>query len=272
MDLSADALQGNDDIASTGPAFRTRGGRSGSQSTPRVQEAENPEATLPEWVRNPSSETDSSEQRMSREQARELARKIEADPEFRNRLRSVLSRLEEQRSRSSRQSGAEGPDRGDNNAGPGEGGAPGADNNEGPGSDNGSDNGTDNGTGPGSGGPGSGPDGTSETPGNRRDAAIQWSSTTGGRGVPGRLPDLTPADFGGRVPGETTFVVVFEVDRTGTVVPGSIIFQQQSIHPRANEKLRSAIRQWTFAEKPQAQRETAIFSLTVQRGDVEQTN
>ncbi len=118
-----------------------------------------------------------------------------------------------------------------------------------------------------------GGDGASEGPATASpgsgvgDRRITWQR--GERGSAGRLPDLTAADFGGRVPAETLFVVIFEVDEGGRVVPGSIILQRRSVHTAANEKIRRAIASWRFQAKPGAQAESAVFTLVVRREDLD---
>ncbi|MFW5844204.1 MAG: hypothetical protein ACOCW6_09775, partial [Spirochaetota bacterium] len=115
-------------------------------------------------------------------------------------------------------------------------------------------------------GPGAGTEGpaSESADGVQGDPRLAWEG--GDRGGAGPLPELTAADFQNQVPAETRFVVIFEVDERGGVVPGSIIFQQRSLYTQANEKLRRAIASWRFA--PGAGTQSAVFTLIVRREDV----
>jgi hypothetical protein len=79
---------------------------------------------------------------------------------------------------------------------------------------------------------------------------------------------FTAEDFGGSVPARASFVVVFEVDSRGNVLPGSVIFQQGAGYIRAREKLRRRVREWTFEPAAGADVATGIFTLVVRRDDV----
>lgn len=99
-------------------------------------------------------------------------------------------------------------------------------------------------------------------------AAIQWSSESGGRGTGGDLPVITPSDFAGPIPPKITFVVVFGVDSRGLVVPGSVVFQRKSGSTQVDRKVRSAVLGWKFLPKPGAGTETGVFTLVVERHDI----
>jgi TonB family protein len=70
------------------------------------------------------------------------------------------------------------------------------------------------------------------------------------------------------VPARLEFVVVFDVDPQGVVVPGSVILQKSSGHTAVDRKVRSAILNWKFLPKPQAETETGVFTLVVERSDI----
>jgi chemotaxis protein histidine kinase CheA len=238
-EFNPEDLQTDEDLSSeqnrsarrSAPSSERQSGR--SAGLPVESETE-PDVELPEWTQTVREAGISTEQ-MEDEEVKELAQKIERDPAFERRLRDVVQSLDEA-SRSSTEDPAA-----DGNGGGGSGGSQ---------ADVPSDQ-------------------PQEGPSNRPGSAdIEWSGTGGARGNPGPLPDYDPSDFGGRVPGKTTFVAVFEVDDKGVVIPGSIIFQQKSPYSAVNEKLRRAISQWSFDAKPQAQRETAIFTLVIRRSDV----
>ncbi|MFP4372712.1 MAG: hypothetical protein ACLFPO_00070 [Spirochaetaceae bacterium] len=104
------------------------------------------------------------------------------------------------------------------------------------------------------------------------DSRFEWVGT-GSRELtnPPPVPDnfFSSADFDGSVPAQASFVVVFEVDSSGNVVPGSVIFQQGSGYVRATEKLRGRVRQWSFEPAAASARDaTGIFTLVVQREDI----
>jgi hypothetical protein len=235
-EFNPEDLQTDEDLSSeqnrsarrSAPSNERQSGR--SAGLPVESETE-PDVELPEWTQTVREAGISTEQ-MEDEDVKELAQKIERDPAFERRLRDVVQSLDEASRSSAADPGSESTDGGGSQAD-----VPSDQPQEGP----------------------------SDRPGS---ADIEWSGTGGPRGNPGPLPDYDPSDFGGRVPGKTTFVAVFEVDDKGVVIPGSIIFQQKSPYSAVNEKLRRSISQWSFDAKPQAQRETAIFTLVIRRSDV----
>ena len=99
-------------------------------------------------------------------------------------------------------------------------------------------------------------------------AAIQWSGPEGGRGSGGELPSITASDFQGPIPPRITFVVAFDVNSQGVVIPGSVVFQRRSGYTQVDRKVRSAILGWNFFPKPGADRETGVFTLVVERQDI----
>jgi hypothetical protein len=99
-------------------------------------------------------------------------------------------------------------------------------------------------------------------------AAIQWSGPEGGRGPGGELPNITASDFQGPIPPRITFVVAFDVDSQGVVIPGSVIVQRKSGSTQVDRKVRNAILGWKFLPKPGADRETGVFTLVVERQDI----
>ena len=115
--------------------------------------------------------------------------------------------------------------------------------------------------------PGSGP-AAAEGPGtDLGDGVIRWSDSDGRGGIP-RLPRITAALFDGPVPARLEFIVLFDVDNRGSVIPGSIVLQTRSRYTRVNEEVRRTVRGWTFDAKPGAPSESAIFTLIVYREDV----
>lgn len=114
---------------------------------------------------------------------------------------------------------------------------------------------------------GSAPGSTTSTPGTEAgDGMIRWASDARG-GVPA-VPRITSDMFGGTVPARIEFVVLFDVDSSGRVVPGSLVFQTRSGYTRVNEEVRRTVSGWTFQQKPGAPVESAIFTLIVFREDV----
>ncbi|TVQ39362.1 MAG: hypothetical protein EA384_06965, partial [Spirochaetaceae bacterium] len=115
--------------------------------------------------------------------------------------------------------------------------------------------------------PGPGPTAGDRAGDDPGDGAIRWADTEGRGGVPG-LPRITAAMFDGSVPARLEFIVLFDVDHRGNVIPGSIVFQTRSGYTRVNEEVRRTIRGWTFEPKQGAPSESAIFTLIVYREDV----
>lgn len=99
------------------------------------------------------------------------------------------------------------------------------------------------------------------------DGLISWPDSEGRGGVP-RLPRITADMFPDSVPLKTEFIVLFDVDNRGSVIPGSIVLQTRSGYTRVNEEVRRTVRGWTFDAKPGAPSESAIFTLIVYREDV----
>lgn len=99
-------------------------------------------------------------------------------------------------------------------------------------------------------------------------ASIQWSGPEGGRGTGGDLPSITASDFQGPIPPRITFVVAFDVNSQGVVIPGSVLVQRRSGYTQVDRKVRSAILGWKFFPKPGADRETGVFTLVVERQDI----
>ena len=113
-------------------------------------------------------------------------------------------------------------------------------------------------------GPGT-PSATTELPGG----AIEWVGS-GSRQPAGELtePELTASDFGGTVPARVSYLVVFEVDEDGLVVPGSLILRQSSGYTLADQKVRRAISTWRFDPAPGTSPVTAIATLHIARDEI----
>lgn len=82
-------------------------------------------------------------------------------------------------------------------------------------------------------------------------------------------PDLTAADFGGQVPAVVNYVVVFEVDASGRVVPGSLILTRSSGYTAADQKVRRAVQGWRFQSATGSPNVTAIATLQILRGEIQ---
>lgn len=126
-----------------------------------------------------------------------------------------------------------------------------------PGEADGSDGGVDDGP--------STPSSTTEVPGG----AIEWVGS-GSRRPVGELtrPDLTASDFGGTVPARVSYLIVFEVDEDGLVVPGSLILRQSSGYTLADQKVRRAVSTWRFDQAPGTRPVTAIATLHIARDEI----
>jgi hypothetical protein len=193
------------------------------------------EAELPDWATAPRESVEEagiSTEGVSEDEVQDLAEKVATDPVFRRRLQDVTAALERRTSDGTATDRAprEGPDTG----------------------------------------PQQEPTSDDSTPGDSR---FEWVGT-GNRQLtnPPAVPQdfFSSADFGGSVPAEASFVVVFEVDQRGNIVPGSIIFQRGSGYRDAKEKLRSRIREWSFERTvPNAEDATGIFTLVIQREDIQ---
>jgi hypothetical protein len=81
-------------------------------------------------------------------------------------------------------------------------------------------------------------------------------------------PALVADDFGGRVPADIGYVIVFEVDDHGIVIPGSLIFRNSSGYTRADEKVRQTVLTWRFNQSLGSPRVAAIVRLNIERADV----
>ena len=114
--------------------------------------------------------------------------------------------------------------------------------------------------------PGPGGDGTTvsrqQLPG---DAAIDWIGSGSRTVLQSPLPQIVAQDLGGQVPAWIDYIVVFDVDSAGTVVPGSLIFRQNSGYTAADQKVREAIQRWQFEQAPGSPRVTAIATLRITR-------
>ncbi|MFO8065885.1 MAG: hypothetical protein R6V29_14790, partial [Spirochaetia bacterium] len=207
------------------------------QRLPPEGESGGEQEELPEWATQPRETVEDagfSTEDVSDEEVEGLAEKVATDPEFQRSLSNVVSALE---------SRSDGDDTADSSQ-------PGAD------GDSDGEPGADDTDGDGSAG----------------DSDIEWVGS-GSRELlnPPAVPEgfFSASDFGGSVPAEAPFVVVFEVDSRGNVVPGSVIFQRGAGFVQAQEKLRSRVRSWSFEPAEGAPEATGIFTLVVRRDDIE---
>lgn len=83
------------------------------------------------------------------------------------------------------------------------------------------------------------------------------------------LPDYSSEDFGSQGIARIEYVIVFDVDANGLVVPGSLILRQSSGYTRADELMRSAVSRWSFEPVPGAQVVTAICTIILERDDLD---
>jgi outer membrane biosynthesis protein TonB len=99
--------------------------------------------------------------------------------------------------------------------------------------------------------------------------SIEWVGS-GSRRPVGRLslPGLSAADFGGQVPARVSYLIVFEVNAEGLVVPGSLILRQSSGYTLADQKVRAAVSTWRFDPAPGAPSVTAIATLHISRDEI----
>jgi hypothetical protein len=208
-----------------------------AEEMPQLQpeaEATRADRDLPAWATEPRATVEDagiSTEGVSEDEVQDLAEKVATDPDFRRRLQDVTNALERRTS-------------------------------DGTATDRAPQDGPETGT-------QEEPTTEDRAPGDSR---FEWVGT-GNRELtnPPAVPQdfFSDADFGGSVPAEASFVVVVEVDQSGKVVPGSIIFQQGSGYLRAKEKLRGRIREWSFQPTaPNADIATGIFTLVVQREDI----
>ncbi|MFW5883921.1 MAG: hypothetical protein ACOCVW_00440, partial [bacterium] len=108
---------------------------------------------------------------------------------------------------------------------------------------------------------------TTDVPGG---GAIEWVGS-GSRRPIGELtrPELAASDFGGTVPARLSYLVVFEVDEDGHVVPGSLILRQSSGYTLADQKVRRAVSTWRFdPAAPGTSPVTAIATLHIARDEI----
>ncbi len=100
-------------------------------------------------------------------------------------------------------------------------------------------------------------------------SAIEWVGS-GGRRPRGQLvlPTLTASDFGGQVPARISYLIVFEVNAAGQIVPGSLILRQSSGYTLADQKVRASISSWGFDPAPGAPPVTAIATLHITRDEI----
>ena len=99
--------------------------------------------------------------------------------------------------------------------------------------------------------------------------SIEWVGSGSRRPVGAlALPRLTAADFGGAVPARVSYLIVFEVNAEGLVVPGSLILRQSSGYTLADPKVRATVSTWRFDPAPGAPRVTAIATLHISRDEI----
>ncbi len=98
---------------------------------------------------------------------------------------------------------------------------------------------------------------------------VQWVGGDG-RSLIGNAarPQVSASDFGGSVPERVHYIIVFQVDETGLIVPGSLILRQSSGYPRVDSNVRAAVQSWRFEAAPGAPTTTAIAQLVIARDEM----
>ena len=101
------------------------------------------------------------------------------------------------------------------------------------------------------------------------DSRLEWVGG-GSRSPVGMLalPEISAADLGGLVPARITYIIVFDVNSDGLVVPGSLILRQNSGYTAADQKVRRAVSSWRFEPAPGSQPVIAICTLILERDDL----
>jgi len=205
-----------------------------------------PERELPEWVSRTMQEAQISTRDMDTREARQLAEKIEADPELEERLSSVIDAVERARAEDGDRATESEPSADREGTTPADEAAPGR-------------RGTE-------------PDGEASGPvRSTAGADLELLGPGSGSVRPARpFPTdfLSQEDFEGIVPAETSFVIVFDISPSGIVVPRSVIFQQKSAYTVVNEKIRREVLNWSFTPHGGEEAITAIFTPVVRREDV----
>jgi len=83
-----------------------------------------------------------------------------------------------------------------------------------------------------------------------------------------RLPEYTGADFGPEGFSRIQYVIVFDVNADGRVVPGSLILRQSSGYTLADQRMLEAVSAWAFDLAPLAPNVTAICTVIIERDDL----
>jgi len=101
------------------------------------------------------------------------------------------------------------------------------------------------------------------------DSSLDWVGG-GSRSAVGRLalPQIDSEDLGGLVPPRLTYVIVFDVNADGVVVPGSLILRNSSGYTAADQIVRRVVSSWHFEPAPGSQPVTAICTLILERDDL----
>ncbi|MFW5783960.1 MAG: hypothetical protein ACOC2Y_04545 [Spirochaetota bacterium] len=100
-------------------------------------------------------------------------------------------------------------------------------------------------------------------------SSIEWVGSGSRRPVGDlTLPELTASDFDGQVPARASFLIVFEVNADGLVVPGSLILRQSSGYTVVDQKIRRAVSSWRFDRAPGSPPVTAITTLHITRDQI----
>ncbi len=101
------------------------------------------------------------------------------------------------------------------------------------------------------------------------DSSLNWVGG-GSRRAVGELalPDIGSDDLRGLVPRRLTYIIVFDVNSNGVVVPASLILRQSSGYTAADQKVRNAVTRWHFEPAPGSQPVTAIFTFVLERDDL----
>lgn len=101
------------------------------------------------------------------------------------------------------------------------------------------------------------------------DSRLEWVGGGSRRPVGAlALPEFGADDLGGLVDARITYIIVFDVNWKGHVVPGSLILRQSSGYTAADQKVHRAVNTWHFEPAPPGSPPvTAICTLILERDD-----
>jgi outer membrane biosynthesis protein TonB len=101
------------------------------------------------------------------------------------------------------------------------------------------------------------------------DGIIEWFGDGERELTSFTLPRLSASDFGGQVPAVVNYIIVFEVNSAGSVIPGSLILRQSSGYTLADQKVRQTVGTWLFEPADGSGIVTAIATLQIARDEIQ---